>query len=83
MTMRNVYHQNGNNIRIKLTDILKERGYTQMRLAQETGIRPNAISQLTAGFRKQIHLEHIEKIMKHFDITDFNEILEILPEENE
>lgn len=62
-------------LRIKLGDQLERRGMSQKELAELTGIRPNAISNLVRGFVERITINHIERIASALDISDINELL--------
>jgi putative transcriptional regulator len=62
-------------LKTKLKEILKEREMTQSKLAELTGLRPNAISEITKNTRDSINREHIGKIAKALNIEDPNEIL--------
>ena len=55
-------------LRIKLGDQLERRGMSQKELAELTGIRPNAISNLVRGFVERITINHIERIASALDI---------------
>ena len=68
-------------LRIQLDEVLKRRGLTQKELAEMTGIRPAAISELYNNQRKSINREHIEKIANALDIDDINEILTLEDDE--
>jgi len=68
-------------LRIQLDEVLKRRGLTQKELAEMTGIRPAAISELYNNQRKSINREHIEKIANALDIDDINEILTLVDDE--
>lgn len=64
-------------IKIKLKEILNKEGVSGKQLAEELSIRPTTISELVNNQRTTINKEHLAKIMKRFDIKDFNEILEL------
>jgi putative transcriptional regulator len=64
-------------IRVKLAEILHSRGLTQKELAEMTGIRTAAISELYNNQRTSINKEHIEKIADALGITDISELIEI------
>ncbi|MGR6906870.1 helix-turn-helix domain-containing protein [Lysinibacillus sp. BSL11] len=63
-------------MRIKLKEVMKERGLTQLKLAEMTGIRQAAISEIVNNRRDTINKSHLETICKALEINDFNEILE-------
>lgn len=63
-------------LRVKLDEVLKARGnMSQKELAELTGIRPAAISELYNNQRKSINREHIEKIAEKLNITEISEII--------
>lgn len=63
-------------IRIKLKEILKEKGMTQKELAEITKLRPNVLSEMANNSRTTINKEHLEIVMKALDIHDLNDILD-------
>lgn len=63
-------------MRIKLKEIMEERGLTQMKLAEMTGVRQAVISEIVNNRRDVINKAHLTTICKALEITDFNEILE-------
>lgn len=67
--------------KLKIREVLEKRGMTQTELAQLTGLRGAAISEMANGSRTVINKSHLGKIMDALDITDLNEILEVKIEE--
>jgi putative transcriptional regulator len=63
-------------IKIKLKEILKERGISQRELARLTGLRPNTISHLCSDQVDKIYLPTLEKVCKVLDI-DIQELIEV------
>lgn len=61
-------------IKVKLKQILDERGISGKQLSEDLKIRPNAISEMINNQRTTINREQISKIMKYLDIKDFNEL---------
>lgn len=61
---------------IKLKEILVERGITQMQLAEMTGLRPAAISELVNNQRMSVKKDHIVKIAESLEIDRVEELLE-------
>ncbi|WP_238917298.1 helix-turn-helix transcriptional regulator [Clostridium sp. YIM B02555] len=49
-------------IRINLSKVLVEKRWTQARLARETEIRPNTISELYHELVDRVNLDHLDKI---------------------
>jgi putative transcriptional regulator len=60
---------------IKLDKVLAGRNKTQKELAELTGIRPAAISELYNNQRKSINKEHLEKIADALEIEDIRELI--------
>lgn len=71
-------------INIRLKKILEQRDLTQLDISQATGIRPNAISNLCRNYVDRLTIEHLERICEELNISDMNELIEIIdiPEEN-
>ncbi len=64
-------------VKLHLKEVLKERGMTQKRLAELTGIRESSIGSLVRGTRKVINFDDIRKIMDALRINDIRKILEV------
>ena len=64
-------------IRIRLKDLLDERGIKQKELAEETSIRESTISDICRGSRTVMNFEHIAKIAEALEIKDISEIIEL------
>lgn len=63
-------------IRIKLAEILKERGMTQSKLSEISGVRPASISAMVRNNTAMLSLDLLAKIMKALEIEDISDILE-------
>ncbi|WP_278071998.1 helix-turn-helix domain-containing protein [Bacillus subtilis] len=61
---------------------MKRAGKTQAELAELTGIRPNAISELCRGHRERIQLDHISRIAAALNIKDIRELIDLIDEED-
>lgn len=61
-----------------LSRILGERRWTQLRLSQETGIRPTTISNLYNEVAERIGFDQLERICEALDCT-LDELLEYIP----
>lgn len=61
-------------IRILLSRKLGEVRWTQSKLSQKTGIRPNTIHELYHELVDKVSLEHLDKICEALD-CDLSEIL--------
>lgn len=63
--------------RLKLKEILDRRGMTQKELAEKTGLREAAISEIVNDTRSTYNKKHLSKIMKVLKVYDINDILEV------
>ncbi|WP_085508816.1 helix-turn-helix domain-containing protein [Thalassobacillus devorans] len=70
-------------LRIKLDHLMKERGLTQRELSEEAGVRQAAISQLARGYVSRISIDHIERIATALNITDINELITLVDNEED
>ncbi|MEK4229509.1 helix-turn-helix domain-containing protein [Solibacillus sp. FSL H8-0538] len=65
-------------LEVKLKQLMKERNVTQVQLAEMTGLRQAAISELVNNQRQSIRKEYLEKICEVFGITRIEDILELV-----
>ncbi len=65
-------------IKNHLSRILGERRWTQLRLSQETGIRPTTISNLYNEVADRIGFDQLDRICEALDCT-LDELLEYIP----
>ncbi|MFL1665318.1 helix-turn-helix domain-containing protein [Bacillus cereus] len=69
-------------IEVKLRDILKSRGMDQKDLIDDdNGLSTRTISELASGKMKRYPKEALEKIADKLNITDMNELLSIVENE--
>lgn len=64
-------------ITIRLNEVMQKRGLTQVMLADMTGIRQAAISEMANNMRKQINLPTLIKIADALEIDDISELMTI------
>lgn len=57
--------------------MLTEKGITQKKLAEMTGLREATISSLARNAMDKINYHHLGKIMVALNLTDFNHIFEL------
>lgn len=70
-------------LKVKLKEILEKKpDWNQKRLAEETKIQPTTIAEIANNMRTTINRSHITKIAKALDITDMNELFEIVNDES-
>lgn len=63
-------------IYVKVKDIIDERGITQEKLAEMTGVRRASISEICRHQNKAINRDHIVRIAEALDIKDISELIE-------
>lgn len=63
---------------VKLKEVLNERGMSQIELAEKTGLTRTVISEMATNRRTSINREQITKIIQALEITDMNEIFEVM-----
>lgn len=69
-------------IRMKLNEVMTERGLTQMKLAEMSGVRQAAISEMSRNIREQVNLRTLIKIADALDIDDLSELMVIEKKES-
>ena len=62
---------------ILVAERLAERNMTQKELAEITGIRPAAISEICNNQRSSINRDHLTKIAEALEIEDIREIVNL------
>lgn len=62
-------------IKIRLKDLLEERGLTQKQLHDMTGIRPAAISALARGYVERLTIDHLVRIANALELGSINELI--------
>ncbi|WP_141336207.1 helix-turn-helix transcriptional regulator [Paenibacillus sp. tmac-D7] len=63
-------------IRVRLKEILEEKGLSQRELARLTGLRPNTISHLCSNTATSIYFDTLETICKTLNIR-LEELIEL------
>jgi hypothetical protein len=64
-------------VKIKIKEVLAERGMTQSELAKLSNLTETAVSKFVRGQGISINKEHLAKIASALNITDISEILEL------
>lgn len=62
-------------VKIRLKDLINEKGITQKRLAEMAGLRETTISEIARGARTAINYKHLEKIATALNISDIRKII--------
>lgn len=65
------------NIYVKISEVMRSRGLTQLQLAEMTELRQATISELSRNIRDSVNLRHLEKIADALGIDEISELIEI------
>lgn len=63
-------------LNLKLKALLEERGLTQKKLSELSGVRESTISDIVRGSRTLINFEHFEKIARALEISEITELID-------
>jgi len=69
-------------LRLKLKDLYEERGITQKRVSEDTGIRASTLSGLANNLRTSWDVEILERLMVYFELSDIHQMIEFEPPQN-
>ena len=64
------------NLKLKLKSLLEERGLTQKKLSELSGVRESTISDIVRGSRTLINFEHFEKLARALEISEITELID-------
>ncbi len=64
-------------IKMRLKELLDERGITQKELSEKTGIRQSTISEICRNSKTVMNFKHIVKIAEVLEIQDIREIIDL------
>lgn len=64
-------------VKLRVKELLEEKGITQKKLAEMAGIRESTISDIVRGTRTVINFEHLGKIATALEINDIREIIDL------
>lgn len=67
-------------INLKIKEFLEEKDQSIYWLSKETGLTYPGLLRIVKNETGSIHFETLEKIMQAFNVSDFNKILEIVPD---
>ncbi|NEN82193.1 helix-turn-helix domain-containing protein [Paenibacillus elgii] len=70
-------------VRLRIKEIMEQRGLTQIQLSELSGVRQSAISEMSRNVREQISLIHLSKLADALNIDDINEFLVIEKDGNQ
>lgn len=64
-------------VKLRLKNLLEERGISQKQLAIMAGLRESTVSDIARGTRTAINFEHLGKIATALDIDDIRKIIDL------
>lgn len=64
-------------VKLRLKELLVEKGITQKKLAELAGMRESTISDIVRGSRTVINFEHLSKIATALEISDIRKIIDL------
>lgn len=62
---------------IKLKEVMKDKGITQIQLSEMANVRQAAISELCRNARTEINLDMLCRIAEALEIKDISQLLQI------
>jgi len=69
-------------LRLKLKDLYEERGLTQKKVSEATGIRASTLSGLANNLRTSWDVEILGRLMVYFELNDIRQMIEFEPPQN-
>ncbi len=63
-------------VKLKVKEAIEERGITQKKLAEMSGIRESTISDIVRGTRTVINFEHLSKIAEALEVNSITELID-------
>ena len=64
-------------VKLRVKELLEEKGLTQKKLAEMSGVRESTISDIVRGTRTVINFEHLGKIATALEISDIRKIIDL------
>jgi transcriptional regulator with XRE-family HTH domain len=62
-------------VKLYVKELLNEKGITQKKLAELTGLRENTISDIVRNSRTAVNFEHLGKIATALDVDDIRKLI--------
>lgn len=63
-------------VKLKVKEVIEERGITQKKLAEMSGIRESTVSDIVRGSRTVINFEHLSKIAEALEVNNIAELID-------
>ncbi|WP_149408213.1 MULTISPECIES: helix-turn-helix transcriptional regulator [unclassified Carnobacterium] len=67
-------------MRLKVDELIQKSGEKQATIAEETGLRASTISKYKNSYVIRYDVEVLNTLINYFDITDMNDLIEIIEE---
>ncbi|AMB18776.1 XRE-family transcriptional regulator [Bacillus phage Eldridge] len=64
--------------KLKIKQLLAEKGLSQAELAEMTGLRRATISEMSRNSRSVLNKVHVAKVMDALDVNELDQILELV-----
>jgi len=64
-------------VKLRVKELLEEKGITQKKLAELAGVRESTISDIVRGTRTVINFEHLGKIATALEVDDIRKIIDL------
>ena len=64
-------------VKLRVKELLDEKGITQKKLAELAGVRESTISDIVRGSRTVINFEHLGKIATALEVSDIRKIIDL------
>lgn len=68
-------------LNLRINELLEVKGKTQAEMSRESGLRVATISKYRNQFTKSLDIETLCKIIDYFEVTDINQLIEIIPDD--
>lgn len=68
-------------LRLKIMKLREGKGISVRQLSEETGIRWNTLNDMEKGTAKHWPPEHLNTLMRYFELRDVSELIEYVNEE--
>lgn len=65
-------------IELKVKELIENKGITQKKLAELSGVRESTISDIVRGTRTVINFEHLSKIARALDVHDIKDLIDFI-----
>lgn len=68
-------------IALKIKQLREQKGISVRQLSEDTGIRWNTLSDMEKGTAKHWPPEHLETLLRYFELKEISDLIEYVPNE--